>query len=126
MAAVTGTGGRIDIFLHLRYNIEVRHILDRRAAMVELADTKDLKSFGSDSVPVRPRLAAPGRSSFAPALFLFIGFERYRKTGWIFQSDCKGIRIKKTEKLQKRLYIVSNSFILMCCMFGYLYPDMPK
>lgn len=73
MAVVAGIGRRIDIFLHLRYNIEVRHVLDGRAAMVELADTKDLKSFGSDSVPVRPRLAAPGRSSFAPALFFLSG-----------------------------------------------------
>lgn len=74
MAVVAGIGRRIDIFLHLRYNIEVRHVLDGRAAMVELADTKDLKSFGSDSVPVRPRLAAPGRSSFAPALFFLSGY----------------------------------------------------
>ena len=30
--------------------------------MVELADTKDLKSFGSDSVPVQVRLAAPSQT----------------------------------------------------------------
>ena len=35
---------------------------DRSAAMVELADTRDLTSLESDLVPVRPRLAAPRRN----------------------------------------------------------------
>ena len=34
---------------------------DQYAAVVESADTKDLKSFGSDTVPVQVRSAAPSK-----------------------------------------------------------------
>lgn len=38
-------------------------IIYGHAAMVKLVDTKDLKSFGRDSVPVRARLAAPDKNN---------------------------------------------------------------
>ncbi len=35
------------------------------AAVVELADTRDLKSLDGDIVPVRPRSAAPNKNPFS-------------------------------------------------------------
>ena len=55
------------------------------AGVVELVDTRDLKSLGSDTVPVRPRLAAP--NPYNPNLFpigdgfgLLVFFDRYEST----------------------------------------------
>ena len=49
--------------------------------MVKLADTKDLKSFGSDSVPVQVRLAAPvlnlSKPSIHAGLEIFFAFLRF-------------------------------------------------
>ena len=66
--------------------------------MVELADTKDLKSFGSDSVPVQVRLAAPNQ--YNPNLFpigdgfgLFVFFDRYETA--YFRN---GVKRKPTSK----------------------------
>ena len=46
--------------------------LDQYAAVVELADTRDLKSLAGNSVPVQVRLAAPSKECrFYGILFLF-------------------------------------------------------
>ena len=49
------------------------HNIARFAAVVELADTPDLKSVGITPVPVRPRSAAPENDISKEVSFLFLG-----------------------------------------------------
>ena len=51
--------------------------------MVELADTRDLKSLGVTSVPVRPRLAAPAQKK---ALMSIFPAKREKYDSWAFSS----------------------------------------
>ncbi len=50
----------LDISVRVYYN---KKTIDNNAAVVELADAKDLKSFDGDIVPVRVRSAAPKNGS---------------------------------------------------------------
>lgn len=52
--------------------VKVYYNKHRFAAVVKSADTKDLKSFGSNSVPVQVRSAAP--LSKSRLLFVTVGF----------------------------------------------------
>jgi hypothetical protein len=62
------------LILHSGYDIII--IL---AAVVKLADTRDLKSLGSDTVPVRVRSAAPAKIPMNAEKMAFIGILLYQE-----------------------------------------------
>ncbi len=53
-------------------------MIDRNAAVVEQVDTRDLKSLGVKSVPVRFRSAAPKKETLKGGLF-FVPQEANRR-----------------------------------------------
>ena len=57
------------------------------AAVVELADTRDLKSLDGDIVPVRPRSAAPKRNTSFWEVFLFVFVSAGHNI--VLQRSCK-------------------------------------
>ena len=74
--------------------------------MVELADTRDLKSLGSDIVPVQVRLAAPKNKALLRKCFIFIqseGLVCNRRQAYVIRLQRKRYVIKSQD-----LYVFSS------------------
>ena len=69
--------------------------------MVELADALDSKSSGSDTIPVRPRSAAPKMQPFAASFFIFKDIKHPNNIIRISAVDVKVYQLLFLGKIRK-------------------------